>query len=260
MTTVEAPALYVPVNAPAVTPYRFGLDSVMDFADHEHGELGITWESQAAATAHITNDPCVDPSADLFGDGIETYCSLGAADPFTVFVYDTDSIAGRPTSVHEARATDRFRAAELHGVETAFVAALAAASVTPVTIALGTTPQEKLLSGLATVERDLADLLHTQGVIVMSRYAAIHLGDNLVAQGGMLRTRLGTPVAALGGGDLGELIYGIGPLAAHRGPEDTTTVVPNTATNDVAIIVHRTYAIGWDVGAVAADGNFTPDT
>lgn len=259
MTTIEAPALYVPTRGPVASPYRFGLDSVMAPTDVEHGELGITWESQNAAVAHLTNDPCVDPSADLFGDGVETYCSIGQADPFTVFVYDTDSIAGLPTSVHEQRVRDRFAAAEQHGAEAGFAAQLAGASVTPVSVALGSTPQDKVLAALAAVERDLADLTGVQGVIFMSRYAAMFAGDELVAQGGVLRTRLGTPVAAMGGGNLGTVVYGTGPLVAMRGPVTPTNAVPNYEINDVALIVHRTYAIGWDVGIVAADAGFTPD-
>lgn len=246
------------IDAPPLVPYRFGLFSQIDFDSNGRELFGLTWESRGCVGLETTSDPCIDPEVAPKTPG--TACVIGEADGFTVYYYDTASVAGDEVDYHVERARERFLGAEQHAVEAQFHAALnawiVAQSYSPVdampivaqTGALG--PQALL----AVVEQQVADNVRSQGVIHMDRLTASLLTEELVQTGGGLFTRLGTPVVAGGGYGLvdGEFgIIGTGPLVGVRGPVEVSTAV-DRSINSVSIVVERTYSIGWDCSLVAA--------
>jgi hypothetical protein len=256
MSLIEAPALFQVVDAPVGVPYRYGLLSVLpEFTNEDHADLGITWESLNNALALETTDRILDPGVLALTPGVDAV--VPEFDPFTAYIYDTDSIAGRVASEHEARARARLSIGEQYGVELAISTRLGV-EVTEVAQTLGTEPSEKVKAGIATIEQELGALTGAVGVIHMSRFAATLACDALVVTGGQLRTKLGTPVAAYSGWELftpgtpqaAVVIFGTGPMRAARGPVETFTGTPDLDTNDVSIIAARTYSIGWDVGSV----------
>lgn len=245
-------------DAPALVPYRFGLFSQIDFESNGRELFGLTWESRGCVALETTTDPCIDTEVAAKTPG--TACVIGEADGFTVYYYDTASVAGDEVDYHVERARERFLGAEQHAVEEYFHVALndyiTAQSYTPfdatalVTQTGVTGPQALLAAG----EQLLADNLRSQGVLHMNRLTASLLTEELVQTGGGLFTRLGTPVVAGGGygpvdGDFG--IIGTGPLVGVRGAVEVSTAV-DRSINSVSIVLERTYSIGWDCSLVAA--------
>jgi hypothetical protein len=78
----------------------------------------------------------------------------------------------------------------------------------------------------------------------------------------MLRTRLGTPIAAMAVGATantirtGDVMFGTGPVKASRGEIEVFNGTGDLAINDASIIAQRTYAFGYDCGVVGAEITF----
>jgi hypothetical protein len=243
------------VAAPAGTPYRFGLFSVLSFEPDERSGIGVAWQSQGCHTVLATEDSCINPAvAPLVPDG---YCSVIEVNPITVYVLNDDSLAGIPLAEHEQAARDRLAIGEQTAVESV-VSAAALAAASPIASALGDSPAEKALCALGVVEQELAALTGAEGIIHMSRFAASLLP--LDKTGSMLRTQLGTPVAAYGGWDgytpgaapSAVTILGTGPAKAYRGAVETYSGAPALDSNDASVLAERTYTIGFDCGVVGA--------
>ncbi len=251
MTTIEAPAIYQVVEAPEGIDRKFGLFSVATFEDlGPHAGLGIQWTSQACAVVQQTQNACIDPGvAALTGDQCGVVSQF---DPFTLYYLDEDSIGGQSLDVHEAQARARFVSGEETACETAVAVSLANAAGAPGVVTVGISPQEKLLGVLSTIEQALGETTGKEGVIYMSRFAASMLVGVLIKDSGKLRTSLGTPVAAMGGGDLGTTMYGTGTIKSHRKPIDAIAAQVDQDLNDVSILVQRPYAFGFDCQAVSA--------
>ena len=176
-------------------------------------------------------------------------------------------MAGVPLSQHETQARNRFIAAEQWGVEnkiatelaTAGAAAASVIDIAPLVHAQKSIP-DKYQTMLAHVESQLSVLTGNEGIIYMSRFAASMLSTVLTTSGGMLRTVLGTPVAAMGGWPdvtantliTQDVIYGTGPVKAARGEIDVYNGTGDLSVNDASIIVQRTYSFGWDCGVVGS--------
>jgi hypothetical protein len=266
MTTITAPNLYEVTDAPVAAPYRYGLSSVVAWEPLATGGRvgGVTWVSQGCTDVGVTSNDCADPTpAALTSDNS---CSVGYADVFTPYILADPSYAGKSDAVHEAKARDRFIIAEQYGVERnvvdKLVLALGAGAI-DVSAQSALHGGDVFLSMLALVEQQLPDLTGAEGVIYMSRYSATMLSDHLVITGGILRTKLGTPVAAIGGWSntpgaqpTGEVIYGTGPIKGQRGEVELLNGSGASPTNDTSIIVQRTYSFGYDCGVIGAEVTF----
>jgi hypothetical protein len=247
-------------------PYRFGLFSAVDFeAIGTHDRVGMTWRSDGCAVADITLDACKNPAIDPLDSSLCGYS--GTAEAFTAYILDTDSLAGVSMADHEAQARARFIAAEQAAVEghifaELLVEGIAAGSIIDLSTQGAKGPADAYLSMLATVEDQLALLTGNEGVIYMSRFAAIALSDHTEKSNGMLRTRLGTPIAAMAVGATantirtGDVMFGTGPVKASRGEIEVFNGTGDLAINDASIIAQRTYAFGYDCGVVGAEITF----
>lgn len=249
MTMVEMDQVFASVDAPPVTAYRYGLFSVVppaaDAASDWEG-FGITWSSVSCATPRVTLNECVT-GAEVDPLVFDTVCTNPEFQTFTVYAGTKGTMRRRDSLVTMTR--DRLLEVEQFGVE-AELWALLGAAVTEVA-------QTSLVAGLALVEQMLVEAYPGQGIIHMSRYAAIRLGDQLRQDGGRLVTLLGTPVVAGGGYDqvAGVApttvdIYGSGPLVLRRGQVHPPEAITTPGTNDVVALAQRTYAVGWDCAAV----------
>lgn len=259
------------VPAPNGTPYRFGLFSVLDFAvdpDERFNIAGITWQSQGCGGPGVTVNSCIDPDVDPLTP--EPPCSVQAFDPFTVYVYETDSLGSASMADMRETVRQRLLAAEQFGAEMQMSTMMLDAA-TPIAVTVGSDPASKVAAAVAVVEQELATMTGNTGVIHMSRFAASLVSDQLTVQGGKLVTKLGTPVAAYGGWKdystftpLGlwmanpeafgapTIITGTGPLVGYRGALELDEATPELKINDASIIAQRGYALGWDCGVVAA--------
>lgn len=247
--TIEMEATFETVAAPAATPYRFGLFSVVaPAADAESTweGFGVQWQSMGCALPRVTFDPCIVDNVDPLE--LDSYCVIPQYQPFTVYQQTASTPRNQTRDIAATRA--RLLEVEQFGVERQLWADLAA-DVTEV--ATGS-----LIEGLALVEQMLVEAYPATGIIHMNRYSAIRLGDQLVVEGGRLTTRLGTPVVA--GAGYGAVtgadpttvsIYGTGPLVLRRGLVDEVSV-PTPESNDVAVLASRTYVVGWDCAAVGS--------
>jgi len=249
------------VEAPAVVPYRHGLFSVVEprvvgltgGVIDEHWRLGVTWQSQACSLAKETTGPCID--SDVTALTPDEYCSVAEFDPFTVYAYNDDAVPGHTLAEHEANAISRLTsgeqlAAEKHVWTQITTAAGAAVDLTTFT----------LKYALGWIEQALAERYGSQGVIHMSRLAAITALDLLKVEGARLTTYGGTPVVAGGGYDVvgsttpsTSTILATGPLVMYRGDIDTRENAVDKAINGVSIIAQRDYVLGWDCVAFGAD-------
>lgn len=254
------------VDEPQSAQYQYGVFSVVTprTDDGSHWRGGVRWRAQSCGNAHETSGPCVDStsavgnwlSPDFYG------CDVVAYDPFIVYAYNNDSVAGASMDIHRANAINRLTTGEQEIVEEHLWALLAANA--PVSAPA----QAGIVYALGYVEQALAERYGNKGVIHMSRLAAtmaIAGGGALRVSGSQLVTALGTPVVAGGGYNKIGLsspttatVYGTGPLVAYRGPIETVDqpgAQIDRAVNSVSLTAQRDYVIGWDcvvVGVTAA--------
>jgi len=245
--------LYEVVDAPVRTPYRFGLFSVLDFTAAEKAAVGLTWESLGCADLQVVRDPCLsaDGAAHTKTDGLD--CYVPEFKGFTVVAWDDSSLGRGPRQVNSTRPSQVLILQEQSAVEMALTHELEADAdlITAHPVPAGAGLREKYLWALGQVEQELADK-GGEGVILVSRRVATLLDTALAPTGSVLRTKLGTPVGALGGWDAADdRIYGLTALVAQRSAIATGQGW-NTAINDNAAYAERDYVIGWDCGAAYA--------
>lgn len=253
--------IYDITTAPPVVGRRYGADSVLDFGDESpHAEVGIQWESVTCGVTETTDNACVNPGVTaLTAQPCPTW---GTANPFAVYGLFTDSLGSRrPIADHEQLARERFAATEVYGLEAGMLAYLAASPSVIVPAPAPTSVVESVLITLGAIEASLANsVTQAERTIVMNAQHATLIGDHLVANGGVLRTKLGSKVAVIAPDTSGS-IYGTGSWKAHRGPVDvldgtsvaaTAGTLPTANVNDSSIIVQRTYAIGTACDVVSA--------
>jgi hypothetical protein len=241
MTIIDASQLLELVDPPAVVPLRFGLFSVVDFRPAERLPFAVVWESDTCADVTTTNDVCVLPAQ--VDPTLDDACYTESAPGFAaVYLYGA-SLGGQGLDYHEGKARARFTNGEQVAVETELAAQLA---VAPTVIA----PVTSLILALGALELAIGQNVHNEGVIHMSRSAAVQLGDHLDTSGSRLRTKLGTPVVAGGGYHSMGLtsMYATGPLVGERGELLVSSTV-DRRTNGASVLVERPYMIGWDCGA-----------
>lgn len=249
------------VEAPAVTPYRYGLFSVVEprtaslevTGIDEHWRLGVEWESQACATVKETTGLCIDSETPALTP--DDYCSISQYDPFTLYVYNDQSVPGRTLAQAEQNAIARLTAGEQEAAEAHLWTQITTAAA-PVTDLTAYTVKY----GLGWVEQELAEAYGGAGVIHMNRLTSILLQDMLRVEGGRLVTYAGTPVIAGGGYDriagtapTTTTIIGTGPVIMYRGEIDTRENAIDRSINSHSIIAQRDYVLGWDCAAIGAE-------
>lgn len=259
--SITAESIYDITDAPPLVARRFGAESVIDFADEAgHADVGIQWESIACGFTQFTEDRCVNPGVTPLAQ--QPCADYPVGEPFAVYGLYTDSLGTRrPIGAHETMARQRFEASEQFGLELGVRAML---TDSPSNISPTPTPTSLVEAVLLTVGAIEASLMlsvtQVERTIWMNAQHATLIGSELIANGGVLRTRLGSKVAVLAP-DLAGLIYGTSAIKGHRGGIDVlngTSVaredgfVPTANNNDPSIIVQRTYAIGTACDVVSA--------
>lgn len=248
------------VPAPQVTPHRFGLFSVAqprtgDATDGDaHWRNGIQWVSDNCTYVGVTDGPCDQGSLDSTPG-----CTLREFDPFTVYAYNTDDVAGFTLAEHRQRTIDRLTIAEQKEVE--FETWLRFGDEI-VDSEFGDCLDLTMVPGwqaLGFAEQVAQGLANGGGVIHMSRAAAIALSLHLVVEGSTLRTKLGTPVVAGTGYDyfssFGQAVLVVtGPVVMYRSDIDVSEAV-DKATNTVSMVAQRDYVVGWDCAALCVTAN-----
>lgn len=268
--------LWHPVAAPPVVPYRYGLFSVVSprnaeltptGAIEEHWRAGVVWESQACRDGAVTQGACIDPESAFYQSPlIPTSCApLKTFDPFTVYVYNNDSIPGYTLEQHMQQTIERLTNNEQRLVEESFLQIVNdCAGADP-----DTSPDLSDFSlefSLGFLEQFLANNYGGTGVIYMSRQAATMLWENLRVEGARLVTTGGTPVVAYGGYQSTTLpptvlsdMFATGTPVMYRGDVDVREAAINKAINEVSYIAQRDYVVGFDCVCMAATVRLAPD-
>lgn len=263
--------LWHPVAAPPVVPYRYGLFSVVSprnaeltptGAIEEHWRAGVVWESQACSPiGAITQGPCIDPEGGIYTPTMvnNANCSdLQTFDPFTVYVYNRDSIPGYTLEQHMQQTIERLTNNEQRLVEEQVLLNLASCVGAPTD--LSAFPIE---FALGFVENWLADRYGGTGVIWMSRQAATVYWENLRVEGARLVTTVGTPVIAHSQTPSAPpsttvTIYATGVPVMYRGDIDVREAAINKPINEVSYIAQRDYVVGWDCFCAAFTVSLAP--
>lgn len=268
--------LWHPVAAPPVVPYRYGLFSVVsprnaevapNGAIDDHWRAGVVFDSQACADGAITQGACIDPEGPFYSSPLNpSGCApVKTFDPFTVYVYNTDSIPGYTLEQHMAQTVERLVNNEQRLVEESFLQIVNDCAATDP----NTSPDlsdYSLEFSLGYLEQFLANNYGGTGVIYMSRQAATMLWENLRVEGARLVTTTGTPVVAYGGYQSSALpptvlsgMFATGTPLMYRGDVDVREAAINKAVNEVSYIAQRDYVVGFDCVCMAATVRLAPD-
>lgn len=270
---VSVPPVRVP--APPVTPYRFGLFSVADMPTETsvHTRNGVEYEpltSTPAKTTHDFQQRLPLPADKHVPKGVP-YVS---ATPFTVF----HGFNCMPVGFSQAEIEDRARQAlalgEQYAVENTYMLGtegntpkLVDAAVT--SVLNGGTVVDPVLA-IALLEKAIHGVYGGEGVIhaprsVLPGLFARHMVEK---EGSRLVTRLGTRIAAGAGYDLGNVspagaapsagaawMYATGPVGIWRSEPflnpDTIAAALNRGTNQLEVLVERTYVVSHEAGCWA---------
>lgn len=247
--TWSPPEPAVIVDAPPREAYDFGLFSVLDFGEASRGSVPIVWESQGCVVPEAVRDACLH-GADPHTKSGTVVCGDQWSTGFSVYAMDKSSL-GR-SGVDNSRATAQLEYAEQVQVEYHLLLLLDEHS-TVVTPVEGASPYTPLIA-LALIEQAISGR-GGKGTIVMSRYLATILSDHLVASGGRLTTKLGTPIVAIGAeydtpADAMN-VYGVTGLKGVRGAVATSTEV-DREINDLSAVAERDYSLGFECDAFMA--------
>lgn len=264
--------LWHPVAAPPVVPYRYGLFSVVSprnaeltptGAIEEHWRAGIVWQSQACKDGGITQGPCIDAEGPFALSLDPSGCSdRQTFDPFTVYVYNTDSIPGYTLTDHLAQTVERLTNNEQRLVESATVSTLQAC-VTAANTNTDLSAYDPLFA-LGYIEQQLAENYGGTGVLWMDRQTTTFLWENLRVEGARLVTTTGTPVISYSAPvasppNTTAPIYATGTPVMYRGDVDVREVAINKAINEVSYIAQRDYVLGWDCVCYSATVRLAPE-
>lgn len=270
MALMAPPALVVGATR---QPLPFGLFSTFTFRPGAgRWESGVTFETLTCDPAEGIGAPDCDPE-DVIGlpkDLDPNKGEDGEASPFTIYGHFACSPVGFTPQSAQQRALEHLEAREEGRAEKAFWTgdlgnepALQSATTTALNGGTAVAP----LVGLGLLEDWIAKNYGSQGVIHMTRALAPVYGNKLRVQGNVLRTILGTPVAA-GGGYPGTGPTGQAPAAGHtwafvtpamfgyRSDVFTSSSRPgdllDTGDNTLYAIAERNYLLGFDPCGVAA--------
>lgn len=276
------------IEPPRRARHRFGLFSVADVRPaeaHDTFGTGVEWAPNACEHPGLWQHECpVDPDVDPPAADRQKCLTCqplanATARPITVYGAYQCPLVGVGMAEAQRRAEANLLDGEEHSVERAVMAGLAGAN--PSLSAADTT-----YAGQAGCAAELLELLHTstdpgfigEPVFHIPR-AAIHWlfgADLLEADGDVLRTKLGTPVAAGSGyteanvgppANPGEdprpplvpgawWVYATGPVVALRGDVQRIPTPAeqgfNPRTNDYTALAERAWVVGWECLTVAA--------
>lgn len=257
----------VNIDGPLPRPPRFGLLAVAQIdppAVDTHWGLGVTVEPYSEDMPYAWA-PCQEgSSADVkqSGTGIE----LPIFGPFTIYLPVTcNTVSSRPDQRFRDRATAAFLAKEGWGVEREFAQGNEASSNPHLAdggVTLLNTNAVAALEALSLLENAIA-ATGEQGVIhaspsLVTVWASTY---NVIRDGELLRTAIGTPIA-VGTGYVGtkpvggstpsgtkEWAFATGPVKIIRSEivipgTEAETITPSINQKD--IVVERDYIVAWD--------------
>lgn len=262
------------VVAEQVEPLQYGLFSISRFPEvgDPHWQQGVEWEPAVCGPASIYACPTCDQNNNGTAP-LKTYEDGPGSDfaaPFTIYgsficspVGNWDRAEMRARQLLENGGERAVELAIANGASHASKALQDASSVditptpgTPVTVA----------QGLALLEAYIGTHGAGQGAIIANRREVLLANEHgklLNAEGGELRTYLGTPVAAVAGWDgltgpnntaagSGEAwLFALGSRPRIYRSEVFMTPPNrenglNTSNNNLAILAEQTYVVGWD--------------
>lgn len=268
--------LWHPVAAPPAVPYRYGLFSVVSprnaeltptGAIEEHWRAGVVWESQACRMGSITQGPCIDPEYNWAPDnngalGTNSCSPLNQFDPFTVYVYNNDSIPGYTLEQHMQQTIERLTNNEQRLVEEAVMYNIDQCSGAVQKDFTG----DDIKFALGFLEDFLSYSYGGTGVIYMTRATTTILWENLRVEGARLVTTNGTPVVSfadtrppVAGPYRTASMYATGTPVMYRGDIDVRESAINKPINEVSYIAQRDYVFGWDCVCAEATVRLAPD-
>ena len=251
------------IEAPAGAPAKFGLFSVADLSPmtDPHWNSGIIWETQFCGVANVALQPC---EVDAFTDEKEPFNNESDTEAEPLTIYAMAECRG-PADFQRgaARATNALvrggeRAVE-RGVWQRMMGDAAIDDLTPGTV---TDP----VTGLAILEREIADLYPGQATIHMPRNLATVIGTRALAQhGNHLETILGSLVAAGAGYSVDTGPGGSAPVTGETWMIATGAVrilrgtmnvkgpffVQAPLDNTYRALAEQNYVPGWECAVVA---------
>ena len=236
--------LRVAVPAPARTAHRFGLFSVLDFLSER--PLQLSWDSIGCGLLSTNEDPCLTGVNDLTVAAMAA-CSTNGAFNFTVTGYDESSLGRTPRTEDSTRANQHLLLGEQREVETRLTQKLFAIANNVSTTVAGSNVELKARVALGEAETAV-NLLGGEGILFVRRALVSLIPNCFQTTGSVLRTVLGTPVAACAGWDASVpvgAVLGVAALVAARGPVSESSGY-FLKTNSLSKIAQRDYGMGWE--------------
>jgi hypothetical protein len=236
----------VVTDLPGRSPHRFGLFSVVDFGQDARAAGGVAWASLGCAPIQVVQDSCIVSGATDVDLVANVGCYNGKTEPFTVVAFDQSSMGRSPRTAEPAHASDRLALMEPSAVETEVTRQMAVGA-TDVTVAGGNIARQ-----LGEVEARLA-VLGGEGLLLVRRSTIAQNADYFVQTGSVLRTMLGTPVAACAGWSPADpdTVLGVPMIFGSRSAV-LTGFGWDMNLNDHGAYAERDYSIGWDCEVVSA--------
>lgn len=245
------------VAAPARTSHRYGLFSVLDFGVNTRGNQGLAWDSLGCSPMQITDDACfITGGGPTDKTGNIDCANNGGITAFTVMAFDDSSMGRDRAALGPERARDRLAIAEQAAVELKLMAEFASFLPTDVTPGGTSGPPatdsfaDKTRACVGAVEEDIADS-GGEGILFVPRAVVSLIPDAFIQTGSMLRTKIGTPVAACTFPAVASAIYGVPAMVALRSGIATGDGYELTI-DDISAFAERDYSLGWDCGLAVA--------
>lgn len=237
-------AATVNVTAPARTPHKYGLFSVLDFLAER--PLNLSWDSIGCGLVGTNEDPCLTGINDLVPTPT-VGCADGSSILFTVTAYDDSSMGRAPRTADSDRAERSLFLGEQVAVETRLTQSVFDVANPNVTAVAGSNIELQARVSLGEAEIAVNEL-GGEGVLLVRRALVSLIPEAFVTTGSMLRTKLGTPVAACAGWGATvpvNTVLGAAALIASRN-EVSSSLGYFRDINSLSKIAQRDYAIGWD--------------
>lgn len=265
----NCPPLYV--EAPAITPYQYGLFSVASMPPEDadpHWQCGIEYQPLSCDRAFVTADDCetATPTPKEVAEGV----GIVEAEPFTIFDGFNCHIVGFTEAEIMARARAALELGERRAVEREYWTGehgTALHLADPSAVVLNAVPAPTaadalhIVGGLAALENYLADNYGGVGVIHAPRGVSAFLSRFHLASvvGSRIQTLVGTPVA-LGGGYVVNTgpdgtpappgtawMYATGQVVVRRSAPwvnpNSVAAALNRTTNNVTLLAERTVIV-----------------
>jgi hypothetical protein len=271
---VTTPVVEVPEPTPV--PAGFGLYSVAQLADptDKHTQAGVTWRPTICGVATPFPINCPEDYTLGFVEGVP----FAETRPFGIAVGLRCKLVGITIPEMREVVREQLRLTESRGVEVGYLRGEVLPDGSP-SPHLHDVPAENVLGGgpvsaamgIGLLEEAIGNMTGAQGVIHAPRLSIGTLGGQVAADGGKLRTKLGTPVAFGtgydGSGPDGTVpagsrwLYATGPVQVTRGPvvdipsEDREVL--NRETNDATVWAARIVSVGHSCGIYAVQITLT---